>query len=314
MIKEAIGTGITVDEAQEAAKISLAAPEDVEVKYEVLELPTKKVFGLFGGSLAKVKAFYEYEEKTENFNKGLKPQQKNQVSKTEEKIISLDEANIQVKKANDYLLNIINGMGISNANIEISKNGNDYLFDIQCEDDYSIVIGRRGETLDSIQYLVRLAANRGKPNDEYIHVAINIGNYRQKRENTLKEIAKKSANRVLKYKRNVSLDPMNPFERRIIHTAIAEISGINSHSVGSDSNRRVIITPEGGSRGGYKGGYNKGGYNKGGYNKNRNGGNNRSRNNNKRDSRPKYESSAPSRPPKSDAVGASLYGKIEPKK
>lgn len=312
MIKEAIGTGSTVEEAQEAAKISLDAPEDIDIKFEVLDLPVKKTFGLFGGSPARVKAFYEIIEKkkaekiekTEKVESNVNP---------DAKLISLDDANEQIKKANKYLLNILKGMGINNAKIEISQSGNEYFFNILCEDDYSIVIGRRGETLDSIQYLVRLAANRGKPNDEYVHIALNIGNYREKRENTLKEIANKSAKRVLKYKRNVSLDPMNPFERRIIHTTIADISGVNSHSVGSNTNRRVIITPEGGSRPNNRGGYNKN--HNGGYNKNYNGGSRGRYNNNRRDNKPKYESTTtPSRPPKSDAAGTSLYGKIEPKK
>ncbi|MEG0979337.1 MAG: RNA-binding cell elongation regulator Jag/EloR [Oscillospiraceae bacterium] len=329
MLKEVLGTGSTVEEAQQVAIIALSAPDDADVQFEVLELPVKKTFGLFGGSPAKVRAFYEIKEeapapaaKEKSFSSA--PQKNSQPEKKEErvestepaKVIAYDAALEPVKKAHNYLVSIVKGMGLSDATIEISERDGENYLSILCEDDYSLIIGRRGETLDSIQYLVRLVANRGRADDDYIRVSINIGNYRQKRENTLKDIARKSALRVIKYNRNVSLEPMNPFERRIIHTVIADMKGVSSHSVGSDAERRVIITPEGGSRPASKGGYNKGSYN----NKNRGpssgSSNNRGGrpNNNHREDRPKYEPSVPQRAPKSDAAGTSLYGKIEPKK
>lgn len=335
MIKEVLGTGATVEEAQQAAVAALEAPEDADVQFEVLELPVKKTFGLFGGAPAKVRAYYEVKDEkpvamSQEISKN-EPQKKAQPEKKEEQtspanIISYDNANAAVKKAHDYLLSMIKGMGLSDFTIEISEQDGENYLSIICEEDYSLVIGRRGETLDSIQYLVRLVANRGRADEDYIRVSINIGNYRQKRENTLKEIARKSALRVIKYGRNVALEPMNPFERRIIHTVVADMDGVSSHSVGVDADRRVIITPEGGSRPASRGGYNKGGYNnkngynKGGYNKNRGGNNNRDSkpNNNRRDnynSRPKSDAvTTPQRAPKSDAAGTSLYGKIEPKK
>ena len=253
MIKEAIGTGATLDEAKEAALKALEAPEDADIKYEVLERPQKKVLGLFGGSPAKVKACYEYEEvKADDFT-----------------------------AAKAYLNNILVNLGVNDAEIEIEADSEDVRINISCGDDYGSVIGRRGETLDAIQYLTRLVINRGS--DEYRRVSINVGNYREKRENTLRALARKNAAKVRKYGRNVVLEPMNPYERRIIHTTVQEIEGVTSHSVGSDGDRKVVITleegvkPTGGSgygnrgRGGYnrgRGGYNKGGYgNRGGYNR-----------------------------------------------
>lgn len=324
MIKEVIETGATIEDAQQAALKALEAPENADVQFEVLELPVKKTFGLFGGAPAKVKAFYEIAEKETAKVSDTSKKSENtafkketpvvEEKKVEAKSISYKDASDSIKKAHDYLISIIKGMGLKDPKIEISElDGENYL-SIICEDDYSFIIGRRGETLDSIQYLVRLVANRGRAEEEYVRISINIGNYREKRENTLKDIARKSANRVLKYNRNVSLEPMNPFERRIIHTVIADIKGVSSHSVGMDADRRVIITPEGGSRN------SRGGYNKGGYNKNRDG--NRNNNNNKkpynnnyrRDNNTGSETSAQQRAPKSDAAGTSLYGKIEPKK
>ena len=273
MIKEAIGTGATLEEAKEAALKELNAPEEADVKYEVLERPKSKVLGLFGGSPAKVKAFYEYEDDP-------------------------------FAKAKDYILNILKSLGIEEAEISVEADDEDVRFSIECGDDYGSVIGRRGETLDAIQYLTRLVINRGS--EDYKRVSINVGNYREKRENTLRSLARKNAAKVRKYGRNVVLEPMNPYERRIIHTTVQEIEGVTSHSVGSDGDRKVVITLEEGVKPTNGGSYNKGGrggYNKGGYRGNRGGG--------KRYSESTSSSDAPARAPRSDSAGASLYGRID---
>lgn len=277
MIKEAFGTGSSIEEAKDAALRALEAPEDADVKYDVIEMPKSKILGIFGGSPAKMRAYYEYEE---------------------------DE----FAKAKNYVINILKNLGIEEAEIEVEADDEEVRMSINCGDDYGSVIGRRGETLDAIQYLTRLVINRGS--DEFRRVAINVGNYREKRENTLRSLARKNAAKVRKYGRNVVLEPMNPYERRIIHTTVQEIEGVTSHSVGSDGDRKVVITLEEGVKptngGGYgnrgRGGYNKGG--RGGYNK---GGNRGGRRYNDNADAP----AAPSRAPRSDSAGASLYGKIE---
>ncbi len=274
MIKEAIGKGATADEAYQDALAKLHAPEDAEVKHEVIAQAKPKILGIFGGSDCEVRAYYEIEE---------------------DKFASV--------KA--YLNKILASLGAENPEIDVKvENGEDVRISVNCGDDYGSVIGRRGETLDAIQYLTRLVLNRAT--DEYKRVSINVGNYREKREATLRALAKKNASRVRKYGRNVVLEPMNPYERRIIHTTIQEIEGVTSHSVGSDDDRKVVITLEEGikplngggyNRSGYnrgRGGYNKGGYNKGGYNRNRGG--------RSSDAAP----AAPSREPRSDTAGT-LY-------
>ncbi len=278
MIKEAFGTGSTLDEAKEAALKELNAPEDADIKYDVIERPKAKVLGLFGGSLAKMRAYYEYEDDP-------------------------------FAKAKDYISVILKNLGIEEAEISVEADDEEVKFSIECGDDYGSVIGRRGETLDAIQYLTRLVINRGS--EDYKRVSINVGNYREKRENTLRALARKNAAKVRKYGRNVVLEPMNPYERRIIHTTVQEIEGVTSHSVGSDGDRKVVITLEEGVKptnaGGYsrgRGGYNKSGYNKGGYRGNRGG--------RRYNDSPDYEKpEAPARAPRSDSAGASLYGKIE---
>ena len=275
LIKEAFGTGATLDEAKDAALRALEAPEDADVKYEVIERPKAKVLGIFGGSPAKMRAFYEFEDDP-------------------------------FAKAKEYVLNILKNLGVEEAEISVEADEEDVRISINCGDDYGSVIGRRGETLDAIQYLTRLVINRGS--EEYKRVSINVGNYREKREGTLRALAQKNAAKVRKYGRNVVLEPMNPYERRIIHTTVQEIEGVTSHSVGSDGDRKVVITLEEGVKPTHGGGYNKGrgGYNKGG---NRGGyrGGNRGGNRRYNDDAP----AAPARAPRSDSAGASLYGKIE---
>lgn len=312
MIKEAFGKGTTIEAAIEAAKNELGAPWDADVKVEVLKTAKKKTLGLFGGSLAEVRAYYEVpdevkksEAKPFKAQKPAKTEKKAETKKPEikkdaapKKPASVKETEKTVgeasKAAEAYIKGILDGMGVQDAKISSCEDDESVYVQLDCGNDYGYVIGRRGETLDAIQYLTRLVINKGK--DNYKRVSINAGNYREKREETLRELAKKNAARVKKYGRNVCLDPMNPYERRIIHTTIQEIEGVDSHSIGSESDRRVVITlaegfkatnPSGGR--GRRGDYRR-------YD-------NRSQN---------KEQAAPTRAPRSDLEGT-LYGKIEPK-
>ena len=122
-------------------------------------------------------------------------------------------------------------------------------------DPTGMLIGRRGETLDALQYLTGLVVNKGR--DDYKRVSIDIGDYRQKREETLEALARKLAAQAVRTGRSVTLEPMNPYERRVIHSAVQEIEGATSRSIGEEPNRRVIISsttapkkPYNGKRGG----------------------------------------------------------------
>ena len=107
-------------------------------------------------------------------------------------------------------------------------------------DTLGILIGRRGETLDALQYLTSLKVNRGR--DSYTRVTLDTENYRAKREDTLIRLANRMANRALRTGRKVSLEPMNPYERRIIHYALQQTEGVSTHSEGDEPNRHVVIT------------------------------------------------------------------------
>ena len=106
--------------------------------------------------------------------------------------------------------------------------------------DMGVLIGKRGQTLDSLQYLVSLVVNRGQ--EDYIHVKVDTENYRQRRKATLENLAKNIAYKVRKTRRNVSLEPMNPYERRIIHSALQNDRYVTTHSEGEEPYRRVVVT------------------------------------------------------------------------
>jgi spoIIIJ-associated protein len=315
LIKEAFGKGATTEAAIEAAKAELNAPLDADVNVEIVETAKKKTLGIFGGSLAKARAYYEVpdeikskpvsEIKTEKPKKVQAGPVAKQPEKKAEAPVQKVEETVKVptgvesetsKKAENYICSVLEGMGVSDIEIQSSEDDEGITVQLNCGNDYGYIIGRRGETLDAIQYLTRLVINKG--NDSYKRVSINAGNYREKREETLRELAKKNAVRVKKYGRNVCLDPMNPYERRIIHTTIQEIEGVDSHSVGSESDRRVVITLAEGFKA-------------------TNPGNNNNRNfrhnDRRRDNQRQQTVEDTQRTPRSDSAGINLYGKIEPK-
>ena len=140
--------------------------------------------------------------------------------KVQEPELPLEETNLY-KETADYIKSIVMGLGMSECEIKEMSNEEEIYFELDCGDDYGIIIGKRGETLDAIQYLARMMANKG--NQSYKRVAINVGNYRAKREETLQILARKTAMRAVRQGRNISLEPMNPYERRIIHTAVQDV-------------------------------------------------------------------------------------------
>ncbi|OCN01588.1 single-stranded DNA-binding protein [Clostridium sp. W14A] len=210
-MKEAIGTGETVELAREAACRQLGV-ESYEAEFEILEMPMKKTFGLFGGNPAKVRVFVE---------------------------------DNPAQIAADYLKNVLKNMGLEDVRIEIKKEESGAMLCLT-GDDIGYVIGHRGETLDALQYLAGLVANHA--GDSYYRINLDIGNYRDKRKQTLENLGRKMAEKSLRTGRNNSLEPMNPYERRIIHTAVQTVEGAKSWSEGEDAARHVVIGPVAGER------------------------------------------------------------------
>ena len=207
MLREAIGTGATVEEAKEAAFKELGVDTyDENLEIEVIDRGAKKVLGLFGGSPAKVK-------------------------------VSVKISAIQ--SAEDYIKNIIENMGLNGITVTSSEEDNVITIDIE-GDEVGFIIGRRGETLDSLQYLCSIIANKG--DKDYFRITIDCLGYRSKRKDTLEQLAAKVAKSVLRTGRSQPLEPMNPYERRVIHSAISAIEGVSSRSVGEEPYRKIIIS------------------------------------------------------------------------
>jgi spoIIIJ-associated protein len=139
--------------------------------------------------------------------------------------------------AKNFLLDVFDKMDVD-ADVEAQEDEDSVLLKVVGKDS-GIIIGRRGETLDSLQYLASLVVNKG--NCEYKRVVIDIENYRQKREETLVKLANRLADRVVKFRKSVTLEPMNPYERRIIHSTLQNNKYVKTFSVGDEPNRKVII-------------------------------------------------------------------------
>lgn len=280
MIREAIGVAETITLAQQVACKQLGVNiEDAE--FEVIQMPEKKKFGLFGGSPAKVKA-------------------------------TVNISPIQIAK--EYLEKILNLMGAADFDVEVVENNEGAEFNILGEN-IGFIIGHRGETLDSLQYLTGLVANQA--GESYYRITINTGSYREKRIKTLEILGRNLAFKAIKTGQQTSLEPMNPYERRIIHTAVQGVNGAISWSEGENLNRHVVIGPDPKGRT-----YNR---NRGGYNRN-NGNRNSSYNSRREYKRRDYSYNNNSRNSPEDASltgepivnrvpldegSALLYGKIE---
>lgn len=146
------------------------------------------------------------------------------------------------KNAVDFMNTVISDMKINaESSVKYGENG-ELIIEVSGED-AGTLIGHHGDTLDSLQYLLNLAANRRENGEkkEYIKVTLDIEGYRAKREETLRALARKQADRVLKYKKSIMLEPMNPYERRIIHSEVQLIPGVSTNSIGSENNRKIVI-------------------------------------------------------------------------
>lgn len=311
MIIERIGSGKTLEDAVASAKAMLNAPAGAEIKTEVLQTGSKGFLG-FGKKDFEVKVSFDDGKCPEKAKKPTpekkpaqqKPAQKKQVAPKKPQAPKKQDApakpaeaqeaksdqpkkdypkSVDLEYAKSYFLTILEGLKIVDPKIEASYAEGVVTIDLDCED-YGIVIGHRGETLDSIQYLLSLVIK--KSTMEYVRVVINVGNYREKRAMTLSNLAKKNAQRVLRTGRRYTFEPMNPYERRIIHTAVQEIEGVESRSIGYNQDRRVVLEPTGGVK--------------------RNGGNYR------RGGRSQAVTKAPeNHTPKADRADLPKFGKIE---
>ncbi len=314
MIKEAIGVAETIEEAKEKAMAELNLSFEDDYDFEIIATPKKKTLGLFGGCPAQVKVWVEVPEPkpAKQPKAKAKKEEKKKAAKAPKApkaevapVVELKEVPANevdpaspAGKGVNYLQSILNKLGCENVTITVAEIEGGSQITLKGEG-LGVVIGHRGETLDALQYLVSLAANAGVSG--YYRVVLNTGDFREKREQTLIALAKRMAEQSIRSGKCRTLEPMNPYERRIIHTTIQSIDGVTSTSFGEGNGRRVVIAPEGKEarpRNDYRG---RGGHGRGSRNDRRGGG--------RREAyKPQVD---PDRAPVKDAGAMPLYGRID---
>ena len=160
--------------------------------------------------------------------------------KSKPAIIKARKKNDTVDNIREFLENVFSAMNME-VTIDIKKAEDDKVYEVELSGkEMGLLIGKRGQTLDSLQYLTNLAVN--KHSDGYIKVKLDTEDYRQRRKDTLENLAKNIAYKVKRTKRPVSLEPMNPFERRVIHSALQGDRYVETHSEGEEPFRHVVVT------------------------------------------------------------------------
>ncbi len=255
-------TAKTIDEAKALAAAEFGVPAE-DIDFDILEQPRKGLFGMKG--VARVMASYEAPEETDEpqITTSAEPapevpaagsdepeyhaeeaapesfEDENESGDAPELPADFDiESSAKVQAAKKYLTDVLHALGLQDFEINAIRRDGNVVLDIS-GDKLGVVIGRRGETLDSLQYLTILASNRTE--ESYCRISIDCKGYRDKRRETLENLARRTSAKVIKQGRKIALEPMNPYERRIIHSCVAEIEGVSSHSTGTEPYRRVVI-------------------------------------------------------------------------
>ncbi len=187
-----------------------------------------------------IKVDTKVSSKQEVKSKKEKDKAKENVKEVEKTVSSDINADEVCDKANKFLKEVFDAMKMEVV-VKTTFNQADKILDIELSgDEMGVLIGKRGQTLDSVQYLVSLVVNRDY--SEYIHVKVDTENYRERRKATLENLAKNISYKVRKSRHSVALEPMNPYERRIIHSALQGDRFVTTHSEGEEPFRRVVVT------------------------------------------------------------------------
>ncbi|MFS0865531.1 RNA-binding cell elongation regulator Jag/EloR [Fredinandcohnia sp. 179-A 10B2 NHS] len=203
-MKQVTATGQTVDEAVESALAQLNTTRD-RTEIKIIDEGKKGIFGIFGSKPAVVKV-----------------------------TVLIDP----VEEAQKFLEKVVSTMGVS-AKVDVKRNGKNVMFNLSGEK-IALLIGKRGQTLNSLQYLTQLVANRFS--DQYLNIMVDAENYRGRREETLVQLAERLADKVVRTKQKVALEPMPSYERKVIHTALVNNPKVKTSSNGADPNRHIVIT------------------------------------------------------------------------
>jgi len=249
----------TVDAAIEEALKELGMSRD-DVSVEILDMGKTGFLG-FGASPARVRVSYETPDpapvkaekpaapkaekkpapaKVEKPAKAEKPKAEKPAPKAEvEPAPAITDENADYAAIRSFLTGLLNRMGV-NAEMEISPRDNGGINVNLTGPAMGAIIGRRGETLDAIQHLTNYVVN--KDSEKHLHISVDAEAYRSKREESLTRLAEKMAEKAIKYKRSMALEPMNSYERHVIHTALQNYEGVTTSSTGVEPNRRVVVS------------------------------------------------------------------------
>ena len=258
MIKYLEKSGRTMEDAIAAALAELGRSEE-EISVEVLERAKSGFLGI-GAQPALIRVSYEVPDepaaekkeapapkKAEKKPEAKKAEEKKpEAKKTEEKKPApkkeapapVDE-DAEFAAVRAFISGLMERMGVE-AEIEISRRDNGGINVNLSGSGMGAIIGRRGETLDAIQHLTNYVVNRDS--DKHMHISVDAENYRAKREESLTKLAEKMAEKAIKYKRSMALEPMNSYERHVIHTALQNYEGVTTASTGAEPNRRVVVS------------------------------------------------------------------------
>lgn len=228
MIKTLEKTARTEDDAIAAALAELGLDRD-EVSVEILERAKSGFLGI-GASPAVIRVSYEVPDEV--------PAEEPAPAPVAAAAAPVD-GNADYAAVREFLGGLLSRMGVK-AQISIAPRDNGGISVNLSGDGMGAIIGRRGETLDAIQHLTNYAVNHGS--EKHLHISVDAENYRSKREESLTKLAEKMAEKAIKYKRPMALEPMNSYERHVIHTALQDYEGVTTSSTGVEPNRRVVVS------------------------------------------------------------------------
>lgn len=241
-----------------------------EVEIETIQNESKGIFG-FGAKEAvvrltereiplemEIEQVFQKEERTAKRDERYPKQQRTRSEKSKQDRKRKDERRehdsepvidpieysadlAQTIPAAQFLSEMLGKMGVS-ASILANQSEEGIRLRIDADTE-GLLIGRRGETLDALQYLTSLVANAGKHGDDYVRITLDTEGYRARRESTLRKLARRNAIKVCQTGRSIAMEPMNPYERHVLHSALQNFTGVTTHSEGEEPNRRVVISP-----------------------------------------------------------------------
>lgn len=238
MIKTLEKSARTEDAAIAAALEELGMDRD-DVSVEIIERAKSGFLGI-GASPAVVRVSYECPDED------VKPAVEKKTAESTaapaaEKAAPVVDEDPEYAAVRTFLTGLLERMGVK-AELEFSRRENGGINVNLSGGNMGVIIGRRGETLDAIQHLTNYVVNKGS--DKRMHVSIDAEAYRSKREESLTKLAEKMAEKAIKYKRSMALEPMNSYERHVIHTALQDYEGVTTSSTGTEPNRRVVVSYE----------------------------------------------------------------------